>query len=331
MYQLYTYVEYKKNMSTYDPNHHQALLKTHQERLEQLEIRAARYGFSVDPSITLEIQQIRETINGLKNKDTDRITDDNISQIAQSLTALEKNLVSTSRWRGLKTLIAAILVASLAVFMAYQVGSQMERMKIQPTLTTIYETATAQNNEIIFKSTALARLATQATDIVSVSPTPILETIAPIAVDSTKPWQYSGLNIQQGDILTIHVVSGKWTIWRVPFPTDILDHLAADERNKVSGQIWINKWRETNGQGSSPCRDHCPLPDFSTGGLLAKIGQTIYGVSDNCTFTATQSGRLFLQINDTAFDDNAGILAVEVSIGKKDNPTSVRGCGAPYP
>lgn len=46
--------------------HLQKLLDLHRQRLRLLEEQAARYGISVDPIITIEIEDIKQTISSLQ-------------------------------------------------------------------------------------------------------------------------------------------------------------------------------------------------------------------------------------------------------------------------
>jgi len=153
-----------------------------------------------------------------------------------------------------------------------------------------------------------------------------------IAVDSTKTWQPTGIFVTKGDTINIRVVGGKWTTWREKISDNLRAKLPNNEDAKTA-EIWINWHLERNGSGSSNAicvDDNCPLPDQSLGLLVARIDNTTYIVGTTCSFLATETGQIFLQINDYFFSDNGGILAVEVNSDRFDTFPTSAGCGAAY-
>ena len=156
----------------------------------------------------------------------------------------------------------------------------------------------------------------------------------PIAVDSTPGWHPTGVTVVEGDIIKIKVVGGKWTPYRVPFPEEIRDQIPEETRKELSSEIYINGYRETDGSGSTlMCEldDKCLMLGRSVGGLIARINDSMYFIGNQCEFKATESGQVFLQINDdpTYPTNNFGVLAVEVSVINDVGFVTMPNCGVP--
>ena len=144
------------------------------------------------------------------------------------------------------------------------------------------------------------------------------QTNIPIAIDSTKDWQNSGVYMSKGDTAVIRVVGGGWTTSRRKMAESEISQLPENIR---SNQIWINNMLENRGTGSQTfrCADidlyDCPLPTENLGALIGKIGtsEPLLIGSEN-KIIAPADGWLFFRINDSinTFDDNYGILAVEI-------------------
>jgi hypothetical protein len=142
----------------------------------------------------------------------------------------------------------------------------------------------------------------------------------PIAVDATKDWQNTGFSVTRGDIIRVSVVGGKWTSARRSFPSDIRPQLPEIFRG---AEIWVNYTPENSGDGSQPSCNDCPMPSVKIGALVGRIDTNdAFAIGNATIFTASQSGTLYLRINDgrkegtTDLDDNAGILAVEITVQK---------------
>ncbi len=149
----------------------------------------------------------------------------------------------------------------------------------------------------------------------------------PIAINSTKDWQSTGVHVEKGDTVRVRVVGGKWTALREKLPSDIQDDLP-DPYNSM--EVWAYYNTENTGTGVSggyTCIEYgvpeCPVPTEQVGVLVAKIGLSqAFAVGSSKTFTVPVNGILYLRINDgqregTAnLDDNAGVLAVEVIVNK---------------
>jgi hypothetical protein len=148
-------------------------------------------------------------------------------------------------------------------------------------------------------------------------------TTVPIAVDSTKNWQSSGISVSKGDTIHVQVVGGNWTTARYTLPDTTKQKLSDDIKNL---QMWINYVPEQDGKGSSrSCAEvnltNCPVPTSNVGTLIGRIGVSeAFSIGEANTITASESGILYLRINDgqregtAGLEDNAGILAVEVIV-----------------
>jgi hypothetical protein len=147
-----------------------------------------------------------------------------------------------------------------------------------------------------------------------------IRSTVPIAIDATKDWQETGFIAARGDIIKVRVIGGKWTTARRPFPSDIRPQLPENIRGL---EMWINYTYESSGDGSGLSCNECPMPTLPVGVLVGRIdNMDPFAIGSATTFTASQSGALYLRINDgrkegTAnLDDNGGILAVEITVQK---------------
>jgi hypothetical protein len=61
-----------------------------------------------------------------------------------------------------------------------------------------------------------------------------------------------------------------------------------------------------------------PRPDQKAGGLLIRVGNASVGfLGDSGSFTAQNSGEVFLGVNDDHFEDNSGEYRVMLSIRQR--------------
>lgn len=120
-------------------------------------------------------------------------------------------------------------------------------------------------------------------------------------IDACEGWQSSGVWVKPGNRVDIQVVDGVWTHWDGTAPY-----------NKGTGGGYVC------GKAMDP--DDCvePLPGYSTGGLIGRVGEEIFEVGNGTIWKSTESGRLELRINDgdVGLHDNDGKLNVEVHIQK---------------
>jgi hypothetical protein len=109
-------------------------------------------------------------------------------------------------------------------------------------------------------------------------------------VQSTIDWQDTRLFIAKGTTITIKYVSGSWRPWPgVDF--------------------------DGNGctQGCDPTT-HNIIEGCDHGGLIGRIGDSqMICILNNKRVTATESGNLYLRINDDKQDDDSGDITVQIS------------------
>jgi hypothetical protein len=141
----------------------------------------------------------------------------------------------------------------------------------------------------------------------------------PIAVDSNKYWQTSGINVKKGDTVSIKVVGGKWTTGRFELSPGDKKNLPDSYKNL---QTLINIQYEQAGQGLYvTCVDsqvkNCPIPEAPWGALVARIDDGVpVLIGKTNSFVAADSGTIFFAINDDLnfLDENFGVLATEISV-----------------
>jgi hypothetical protein len=149
-----------------------------------------------------------------------------------------------------------------------------------------------------------------------ITPTPVI----PIAIDSTKDWQPTGIIVGEGEEIRVRVIGGVWAVYRLELSLEHKSGLAEDLQRFPA---WLYTWGETAGEGASgTCNDlakaDCPVNEFNLGGLIGKVGNAEpFGIGKEKTFQAPDDGELWLRINENnaRLLDNHGILAVEVSLG----------------
>ncbi len=126
-------------------------------------------------------------------------------------------------------------------------------------------------------------------------------------VFASQGWQDTKLNVHAGDEVTIEYRSGTWTSTR-----GIVESTDADGQ-PVNAPDWLY------------CSCGEPLPGDSTQALIGKIGSTQpFFVGDEKDFRATDSGNIFLRINDSdrGLSDNDGSLQIAITTPThKTSPT----------
>lgn len=133
-------------------------------------------------------------------------------------------------------------------------------------------------------STAEARMTQNAQILISASPTPM---IIKFTVVSDQPWQNAQVDIQQDDKVLIRYIDGFWQ--------------ASPDYEKVGADGYKDVINDAN--------------NMVYGALLAKIGDGVpFEVGSSYSFTAKESGYLFLQINDNVLTNNSGNINVEIQI-----------------
>ena len=110
-----------------------------------------------------------------------------------------------------------------------------------------------------------------------------------IAVGGDRTSVDSGINVNAGDTITINA--------------DGRIRLARDSQDFVTAA------------GANERVANAAIPNAPIGGLIARIGNSApFFVGQSRTFRAPRSGRLYLAVNDSFFDDNTGQFNVRVDI-----------------
>ncbi len=116
-------------------------------------------------------------------------------------------------------------------------------------------------------------------------------------IDARKGWQNTGVRVKPGTRISITVIDGRWTHWKGTQPY-----------NSGQGGEYICA-------EAMPAKDCVePLPEYSAGGLIGKIGNQVFVVGKGVTQVSEKSGTLLLRINDgdVGLYDNDGELKVEI-------------------
>jgi serine/threonine protein kinase len=111
-------------------------------------------------------------------------------------------------------------------------------------------------------------------------------------VQANSDWQNSGVFVPKGTVVTIEYVSGYW-----------------------------RPWPGVNFDGRG-CTQGCSLTNVlilvgcNHGGLIGRIGSSqMICILDGTTVTATESGLLYLRINDPQISDDSGAITVRITSG----------------
>ena len=116
-------------------------------------------------------------------------------------------------------------------------------------------------------------------------------------IDARQGWQSTDFFVEKDTKLMLQVIDGQWTHWKGYAPYNF----GEGDTSYICG--------------SSICVE--PLPDFPKGALIGRIGDHIFGVGEQSSIEAQQSGILSLRINDAdneALYDNDGSLTVKISV-----------------
>jgi hypothetical protein len=159
-----------------------------------------------------------------------------------------------------------------------------------------------------------------------------------VTVDATEGWQETGVDVNRGDILTIRVIGGGWTMGRRKINPKTSkevkenylvhdpDYSGFPKNRILGGELWHYMFDETSGEGNNyfECKD-CPIRESLPGSLVAEIVNSAnsnliepFAVKKSKVYTAGIDGSLLLRINDTdvGLPDNAGALWVEIKVAK---------------
>lgn len=111
-----------------------------------------------------------------------------------------------------------------------------------------------------------------------------------VEVFADQDWQNTGVLVQPGDTLTIQYVSGKWS-------------------------PWPGGYYDGEGSGGDPYCSCNVMMNVSHAGLIGRIGDGVpFFVGNDLTIMSTETGYLYLGINDSVRDDNSGSITVRVQV-----------------
>jgi Ca2+-binding EF-hand superfamily protein len=112
-----------------------------------------------------------------------------------------------------------------------------------------------------------------------------------IVVDSRQAWTDTGIHLEAGDVVIFRAAG------TIQMSTD------ADDRATAAGAF------------SGRTAKNSPRPDQKAGGLLLRVGNgPVAFLGEDGSFTAQQSGRVYLGVNDDHLPDNRGEYRVSLSI-----------------
>lgn len=116
-------------------------------------------------------------------------------------------------------------------------------------------------------------------------------------VSATQGWQDMGITVQAGDQMVIEYVSGSWTPW-------LGGHYEGIGVIKPEYRLYEYAYDANS-----------ILQGVPHGCLIGRIeGNPPFYVGNQYAQTITQSGPLYLRINDGALDDNGGSLQLRIYI-----------------
>lgn len=119
-----------------------------------------------------------------------------------------------------------------------------------------------------------------------------------IGIHAELPWQETGVQVNEGDIVTIIEVGGEWTI----------------DKN-------LGNWCHGEGMIFEKTTEWSITPLAPIGAMIGRIGKddaSIFPVGRWSKFTAPTDGMLYLTINDQNHQDNVGLISVEVIVEPED-------------
>jgi hypothetical protein len=147
------------------------------------------------------------------------------------------------------------------------------------------------------------------------SGTPVMEQVAQqpssvsIIVPGNRPWTATGVNLRQGEIITVTASGG--ISFSAGSPPQDPSGILPDCLTVASGPYG---WRARAFLANN-------LPCFS---LLGRVGEegTIFEIGTRRTLKSPSSGQLYLGVNDNTFPDNSGSWTANISVGPGRPETS---------
>jgi ribosomal protein S27AE len=126
-------------------------------------------------------------------------------------------------------------------------------------------------------------------------PASLLTVSRVVTVSANQSWQYSGLRVREGQVVSIDYLDGKWGIWGGPRAVEQL----------VSAAGVPGEYRSLG----------LPMASAPAGALIGRIGNgPPFHVGIHARFRTAERGRLELTTNDYWLSDNVGAVRVEVQV-----------------
>lgn len=114
-------------------------------------------------------------------------------------------------------------------------------------------------------------------------------------VSAGRGWQYTGVRVREGQVVSIRYLDGTWGIWGGPRAVEQL----------VGAAGFPGEYRSLG----------LPLDSAPAGSLIGRIGKgAIFHVGTHTRFRSAERGRLELTINDHWLEDNIGAVRVEIEV-----------------
>jgi hypothetical protein len=117
-------------------------------------------------------------------------------------------------------------------------------------------------------------------------------------VQADQFWQDTGVQVQAGDRITVLQVGGEWT--------------------NTEGEVAPV---DANGDAAQGLYEERTLPSAYAGTLIGKIGEDeghVFPVGRWGIVTAPAAGSLYLAMNDSDYDDNAGFVTVQIVVERAE-------------
>jgi hypothetical protein len=120
-----------------------------------------------------------------------------------------------------------------------------------------------------------------------------------IMVSAQEPWQYTGVRVRNGQVVSISYLGGTWGVWGG----------ARGVEHQTDAAGFEGEYRAVG----------LPMISAPVGALLGRIGDgPVFLVGRELRFRSGETGILKLMMNDHALDDNIGYLQVEVEVSSAE-------------
>lgn len=156
-------------------------------------------------------------------------------------------------------------------------------------------TIKTNDGERVFSSTEISRIVLARTDAVAAAgantpATAATTGTAGLVVSSKQQWTPTGITVRRGETLTFNT-TGEVRL--------------SESADDVAGPAGVRSGRMA---------PRSPIPTGLAGSLIGRIGNgRPFGIGDQTTIAAPDSGQLFLGVNDDNLADNTGEFRVEIT------------------